>query len=195
MASVGALAKEDEADLKRLAEMKAYLEKKISDSEKEVERLRSMVEIVDSLLADKSFRPVKIPTPTQAEPTADLKRQPSEIWPIATPEGTHLADVQVSESEITLVPDPGIRYDVTSAPLRAFLIARVLDPMHAKDEELARTGQVNPNLILVYEVQDDEGVLKALRVRNYRDPGRLTELRNAMRWTIRRMYEKTLQAR
>ena len=195
MASVGALAKDDEADLKRLAEMKAYLEKKISDSERETERLRSMVEIVDSLLADKSFRPVKIPMPTQAEPTADLKRQPSEIWPITTPEGTHLADVQMSESEITLVPDPKIRYDVTSPPLRAFLIARVLDPMHAKDEELARTGQVNPDLVLVYEVQEEEGILKGLRVRNYRDQGRLTELRNAMRWTIRRMYEKTLQAR
>ena len=195
MASVGALAKDDEADLKRLAEMKAYLEKKISDSEKEIERLRSIVEIVDSLLADKSFRPVKIPMPTQAEPTADLKRQPSEIWPITTPEGTHLADVQMSESEMTLVPDPNIRYDVTSPPLRAFLIAKVLDPMHAKDEDLARTGQVNPNLVLVYEVQEDEGTLKGLRVRNYRDQSRLTELRNAMRWTIRRMYEKTLQAR
>jgi len=192
---VGALAKDDEADLKRLAEMKAYLEKKISDSEKEIERLRSIVEIVDSLLADKSFRPVKIPMPTQAEPTADLKRQPSEIWPITTPEGTHLADVQMSESEMTLVPDPNIRYDVTSPPLRAFLIAKVLDPMHAKDEDLARTGQVNPNLVLVYEVQEDEGTLKGLRVRNYRDQSRLTELRNAMRWTIRRMYEKTLQAR
>jgi len=195
LAGVGALAKEDEADLKRLAEMKAYLEKKISDSEKEIDRLRSMVEIVDSLLADKSFRPVKIPTPMQTEPTADLKRLPSEIWPIATPEGTHLADVQTSESEITLVPDPNIRYDVTSPPLRAFLIARVLDPMHAKDGELARTGQLNPNLILVYELQEDEGILKALRVRNYRDQSRLTELRNAMRWTIRRMYEKTLQPR
>jgi hypothetical protein len=124
-----------------------------------------------------------------------MKRLPSEIWPIATPEGTHLADVQMAESEITLIPDPSIRYDVTSPPLRAFLIARVLDPMHAKDEELARTGQVNPNLVLVYEVQEDEGILKALRVRNYRDAGRLTELRNAMRWTIRRMYEKTLQTR
>ena len=195
MAGVGALAKEDEADLKRLAEMKAYLEKKISDSEKEIERLRSMVEIVDSLLADKSFRHVKILAPTQAEPGADVKRQTSETWPIATPEGTHLADVQMSESEITLVPDPNIRYDVTSPPLRAFLIARVLDPMHAKDEELARTGQLNPSLVLVFEVQEDVGTLKALRVRNYRDQGRLTELRNAMRWTIRRMYEKTLQAR
>jgi hypothetical protein len=195
LVSVGALAKDDEADLKRLAEMKAYLEKKISDSERETERLRSMVEIVDSLLADKSFRRVKIPTLTQAEPAADVRRQPSEIWPIATPEGTHLADVQMSESEITLVPDPKIRYDVTSPPLRAFLIARVLDPMHAKDEEFARTGQVNPALVLVYELQEEEGILKALRVRNYRDQGRLTELRNAMRWTIRRMYEKTLQAR
>jgi hypothetical protein len=194
MPSVGMLA-EDDADLKRLAEMKAYLEKKISDSVKETEKLRSMVEIVDSLLADKSFRRVKIATPAQTAPAAELTKLASEIWPITTPEGTHLADVQTSESEIVLVPDPNIRYDVSSPPLRAFLVSRVLDPMHAKDEELARTGQLSPDLILSYEVQEDRGILKTLHVRNFRDQGRLTELRNAMRWTIRRMYEKTLQTR
>jgi len=49
--------------------------------------------------------------------------------------------------------------------------------------------------MLTYDVQDDGGILKAVRVRNYGDQRRLGELRNAMRWTIRRMYEKTLQTR
>jgi hypothetical protein len=196
---VAELAKEDETDLKRLAEMKAYLEKKIADSEREAERFKSFLEIVDSLLAEKSFRHVKISpdvlTATVAEKIGEVRKDVGEVWPITTPEGIHLADVQTTASELTLVPDPTIKYEVTSPPLRAFLVARVLDPMHAKDQEAARAGQLDANSVLVYEMDDDGGFLKALRVRNYGDQRRLTELRNAIRWTVRRMYEKTLQTR
>ena len=194
-----ALSKEEDSDLKRLAEMKAYLEKKISESERELERLRSFLQAVDSILAEKSFRRVKIPAETQAASTAETLQEreapASEVWPITTPEGVHLADLQIIESELTLVPDPSIKYDVASPPLRAFLLARVLDPMHMKDEESARAGQLGTDKVLAYEVADEGGSLKSLRVRNYGDQRRLTELRNAIRWTVRRMYEKTLQTR
>ena len=195
------LSKEEDSDLKRLAEMKAYLEKKISDSERETERLRSFLQAVDSILAEKSFRHVKLPSEAQAQATAapempgGKERQASEVWPITTPEGVHLADLQITESELMLVPDPNTRYDVASPPLRAFLVARVLDPIHMKDEESTRAGQLSADKVLTYEVAEDGGALKSLRVRNYGDQRRLTELRNAMRWTVRRMYEKTLQTR
>lgn len=193
------LSKEDDLEVKRLAEMKSYLEKKIADFEREIEQLRSFLGVVDSFLAEKSFRHVKISPDIQVavmpEKAEVAKKLVSEVWPIATPEGTHLADLQITESELILVPDPSIKYDVASPPLRAFLIARVLDPMHTKDQEAARTGQLGPDNVLVYEVEEDGGTLKALRVRNYGDQRRLVELRNAMRWTIRRMYEKTLQTR
>jgi hypothetical protein len=196
---VAGLSNEEDSELKRLAEMKAYLEKKISESERETDRLKSFLQAVDSVLAEKSFRRVKIPA--RAEPTSVLEtpqvkeKEAGEVWPITTPEGVHLADLQITESELTFVPDPTIKYDVTSPPLRAFLVARVLDPMHVKDEELAKAGQLSADRILTYEMADDGGALKSLRVRNYGDQRRLTELRNAMRWTVRRMYEKTLQTR
>jgi hypothetical protein len=195
---VAALSREEDSDLRRLAEMKAYLEKKISDSEHETERLKSFLQAVDSVLAEKSFKRVKLPSEAQAAPTLETggkERPTSEVSPITTPEGVHLADLQITESELVLVPDPDTRYDVTSPPLRAFLVARVLDPIHTKDEELARAGQLSPDRVLTYEVVEDGGALKSLRVRNYGDQRRLTELRNAMRWTLRRVYEKTLQTR
>jgi hypothetical protein len=196
---VAELAKEEDSDLKRLAEMKAYLEKKISESERETDRLKSFLQVVDSVLAEKSFRRVKIPGGAEAisvlETPEPKEKQAVQAWPLTTPEGVHLADLQITESDLTLVPDPTIKYDVTSPPLRAFLVARVLDPMRVKDEELAKAGKLTGDRILAYEMADDGGALKSLRVRNYGDQGRLSELRNAMRWTLRRMYEKTVQAR
>lgn len=196
---VAVLSKEEDSDLKRLAEMKAYLERKISKSERETERLKSFLQAVDSVLAEKSFRRVKIPGEAEATSAPEApeakERQAGEVWPITTPEGVHLADLQITESELELLPDPSIRYDVASPPLRAFLVARVLDPMHVKDEESAKAGQLSADRVLAYEMTDDGGALKSLRVRNYGDQRRLTELRNAIRWTVRRMYEKTLQTR
>jgi hypothetical protein len=193
---VASLAKEEEVDVKRLAEMKAYLEKKITECELEAGRLRAFLQIVDSLLAEKSFKPVKIgaetQTPGRLEEPAALT---AETWPITSTDGVHLADIRTSESELTLVPDANIKYEVTSPPLRAFLVARVLDPMQTKDQEAARAGHLNTDKTLTYEIEEDGGNLKLLRVRNYGDQRRLLELRNAMRWTIRRMYEKTLQPR
>jgi hypothetical protein len=193
------LSREEDSDLKRLAEMKAYLEKKISDSERETEQLKSFLRAIDSVLVEKSFRRVKIPSEAQAASAPEVsegkERPTSEVWPITTPEGVHLADLQITESELMLIPDPNARYDVASPPLRAFLVARVLDPIHMKDEELTRAGQLSADRVLTYEVVEDGGALKSLRVRNYGDQRRLTELRNAMRWTVRRMYEKTLQTR
>jgi hypothetical protein len=196
---VTALSKEVDSDLKQLAEMKSYLEKKISDSERETERLRSFLKAVDSVLAEKSFRPVKISAVTETASAPEIRdgteKQAGEVWPIATPEGVHLADLQITESELVLVPDTQVKYDVASAPLRAFLITRVLDPMHLKDDEAARSGHLSEAKILTYNVTDDGGILKSVRVFNYGDQTRLTELRNAIRWTVRRMYEKTLQTR
>ena len=192
------MSKEEDSDLKRLAEMKAYLEKKISESERETDRLRSFLQAVDSILAEKSFRRVRIPAETEAtsapEASESKEELASEVWPITTPEGVHLADLQITDSELALIPDSKIKYEVASPPLRAFFIARVLDPMHTKDEESAKAGQLVAEKVLTYEISDDGGALKSLRVRNYGDQRRLTELRNAIRWTVRRMYEKTLQA-
>jgi len=196
---VAALSNEEDSDLKRLAEMKSYLEKKISESERETERLRSFLQAVDSILAEKSFRRVRIPAETEAVSALEISgakdRQTGEIWPITTPEGVHLADLQITDYELALVPDSRIKYEVTSPPLRAFFIARVLDPMHMKDEESAKAGQLAADKVLTYEISDDDGALKSLRVHNYGDQRRLIELRNAIRWTVRRMYEKTVQTR
>lgn len=196
---VSKLSKEEDSDIKRLAEMKAYLEKKISESERETERLKSFLQAVDSVLAEKSFRRVKLPAQAESTPAPErpdaIERQAGEVWPITTPEGVHLADLKITESELMLLPDPSVKYEVTSPPLRAFLVARVLDPMHAKDEESAKAGQLSADRVLAYEITDDGGALKVLRVQNYGDQSRLTELRNAIRWTLRRMYEKTLQTR
>jgi hypothetical protein len=62
--------------------------------------------------------------------------------------------------------------------------------MLTKDKEAATAGTLPPDNMLTYEVEQEGGRLKAIMIRNYGDDRRLLELKNAIRWTLRRMYEK-----
>ncbi|MEM4420430.1 MAG: hypothetical protein QXM21_07230, partial [Candidatus Caldarchaeum sp.] len=56
----------EDAEVKRLAELKTYLEQRLSDLEKEAEAVRSLLELVDRELVAKSFKKAQ-PPPEPAE--------------------------------------------------------------------------------------------------------------------------------
>jgi hypothetical protein len=172
--------------------MKSFLERRIKQQEEEVDSLRSFLEVVDSLLAERSFRPVEIPTATQTavRPKA-ATGGPSDSVPVITTDGISIASIQIDRDGMHVIPQPDLKLDSNSPPLRAFLLGKVLDPMQTKDREAASSGAIPPENILSYELEQEDGFLKAIHIRNYGDDRRLLELKNAIRWTLRRMYEKT----
>ncbi len=177
---------------KKLAEMKSFLERRIRQQEEEVNYLRSFVEVVDSLLAERSFRHVDIGTPVEtAQKPAVVARTPSDNIPIMTADGVRIASVLIEKGALHVVPEPNVMLDSNSPPLRSFLIAKVLEPMQTKDKEAASAGTISPDNILTYNLEQEDDRLKAVHVQNYGDDRRLLELKNAIRWTLRRMYEKT----
>jgi len=194
----------EEETVKKLAEAKAYLEKRISELEGEISRLRSFLDAVDVTLTEKSFKraeaPKTLPPPFAMPPTAPVAPPPTgpapspyqQAYPLKTVTGVHLADVYVSDRELKVVSAPNMKYDVNSPPLRAFLIGRVLEPMQSKDRESARTGELSAERILSYRIEQDGNLLKTIVIANYGDERRLLELKNAIRWTLRRTYEKSV---
>jgi len=194
----------EEETVKKLAEAKAYLEKRIGELEGEISRLRSFLDAVDVTLTEKSFKraevPKTLPPPFAMPPTVPPAPPPGapapspyqQAYPLKTVTGVHLADVYVSDRELKVVSAPNMKYDVNSPPLRAFLIGRVLEPMQTKDRESARTGELSAEKILSYRIEQDGNLLKTIVIINYGDERRLLELKNAIRWTLRRIYEKSV---
>ena len=171
--------------------MKSFLERRIKQQEEEVGYLRSFLEVVDSLLAERSFRRVEI-TPTPEPPARRTESGPApDSIPITTTDGVRIASMSVGPHTIEVVPEATVNLDSNSPPLRSFLVAKVLEPMLTKDKEAATAGSLLPDNMLTYDVEQEGGRLKAIVVRNYGDDRRLLELKNAIRWTLRRMYEKT----
>ncbi len=58
--------------------------------------------------------------------------------------------------------------------------------------EFLRKHEVQPEKVMSYTIDQEAGVLKELRVKYYRDARRLNEIKDKVRWTFRRMYEKTI---
>src|SRR5467141_3284997 len=90
------------------------------------------------------------------------------------------------------IPETLAAIDANAPPLRSFLVGKVLEPLHVKDEESTRKQELSPDRVLSYEIDREANSLKQIHVKNYGDERRLNELKNALRWTFRRMYEKTI---
>ncbi len=175
---------------KKLAELKAYLEKKLAEHEDEMKTLRSFLETVDNLLAEKSYRKIEIPRSVMEAVARGPGTQQGQV--ITTMSGVALAEVFVEGSDLRIVPSPVLKLDSNAAPLKAFLLGKVLEPMRTGDEEAARKHGLSPDKVLSYRVDQEAGIFRQLQIVNFGDERRLNEIRNAVRWALRKMYEKTI---
>ena len=175
---------------RKLAELKAYLQKKLGEHEEEIKTIRSFLDAVDALLAEKSYRKIEIPRSVMEAVARAPAAQPGQL--ITTMSGVVLAEVFVEGQELRVVPSASLKLDVNAAPLRAFLVGKGLEPMRVGDEEAARKRGLSPDKVLSYKVDQEGSLFRQLQVTNYGDERRLNEIRNAVRWALRKMYEKTV---
>src|SRR2546428_13834787 len=107
--------------------------------------------------------------------------------------GVLFADLKIQGLDFRIILNEKFRFDVISPPLKSFLLAKVLEPMQARDVEAAHKGELSPHNVLSFNVDQEGTLLKEGWVKNYGDDRRLNERRNAVRWTFRRSYEKTIR--
>jgi hypothetical protein len=191
-----------EEEVRKLAETKATIEKRIRRLEDEIKNLRSVLDVVNSTLAEKSFRraeiaskPEVLQTPPSTKEVTVLppKVQYKQVVPLKTATGTLLAQMQIGDDVVRVTPAEGVPLNVTTPPFQAFLVSRILEPMQAKDKEAVRTGEVSPEKAFSFNVVQDGDIVREIVISNYRDPKRLQEIKTSLRWTFEKMYEKTVR--
>lgn len=183
---------EDER-LRRLAEARSYLQRRIEELESELELLKLLSNLVDAALSQESFvRASELPReapPLQAVPArlADLGALLSEST-VVSREGRELAKLSVYERGV--VVKPSIDLPLDSPPLKSFFVAKILEGYKRRDEELVRAGELEGEEVFDYEIEEEGGLVKEIRIRNYRERRRLDEIRSALRWTLNRVLER-----
>jgi len=198
--------------IKRLADLKAFIQQRVSQLEEDLDKLKSIMAVVDGVLAERSLKPAEPARPIQlqiappmpspatptvvptAAPTATPVAIPSpeykQMIPLKTSAGILLAKMYVSENIMRVVPLEETRFAVNTPPFQAFLINRVLESMQNRDRELVRTGTLTPDRALSYRILQEGDTVTEIIVQNYGDEKRLREIKTSLRWTLEKIYEK-----
>ena len=183
--------KEDEETVRRLAEFKALLERRVGEAETELKGLRVLLEYVDSSLLEKGFRKAKVlrPPETVMETPPRRPEDYERVVPLKTVGGNLLANLYIAEDSMRVVLAEEKDFNVNTPPFMSFLVERVLAKMQEKDLEAAESGEITPEKILSYDISRDGDEIREITIRNVRDE-RSRELKSTIRWTLEKMYEK-----
>lgn len=230
-------------EIKRAAEIREWLVRLISDRHEELEKLRTILSLVDSMLKLGSFKaasslndissPRLDPTNLFSSPehrgisshpeskqsvVSDIAKPNNQVTPpyiehkrsefspttsdssgpqIETKElhrvkdNLLLAKAEFTTQFVDIVPAQDILLSTNTPPFRSFFLGRILDGMKVKDEEKARNSQIKDSECLTYAVEEsDNGMIRKIRINNYREKERLSEIFNTCAWVFSRMIEK-----
>jgi len=197
----------EEDKMRKIAELRTMLEKRVNQLQIEVEQLRALLDFVNSALIEKGFKKPEItkpatpapiteemappspPSPALTEETAPPVLEYAQAIPIKTVTGELLANMYLNEDSLRVVIAQNREFTVDTPPFMAFLVERVLAKMQEKDRESASAGEIPPDKILSYEIIKDGDVIRELNIRNT-GAERARELKSTIRWTLEKMYEK-----
>jgi len=181
------MAEEDK--VKRIAKLRTILEKRLQETEMELEGLRALLEFTDSVLLEVGFKRAEIPKPAPPVPPKPTAKR-EEAIPIRTVTGELLANIHIEGEHVRIVPVEQRDFNINTPPFSSFFVEGVLTKMQNKDREAAMKGEIPPEKVLLYDVTLEGDLIREITIRNV-TPERLQDIKSAIRWTLEKMYEKT----
>ena len=172
-----------EREVKKAAELKLWLEGRISELEDEIGRLKETLEYVDATLRATTFKPALEMMADEKEVVEmrELKRDKG---------GQVMASASVTLESVSIEPKQGVVLKSNTSPFKSFLLDKILQGMKSKDLELAASGKLAEGTELRFDVDEKDGTITRLVIENYRDKSRLNEILSTVSWTFSRMLEK-----
>ncbi len=190
--------KSDAEKLKKLADFRQRLEKRIEETSAELEELLGLLELTDAVLLDKGFKRAEVAKPIveSAEPAAPVKSvkappavEYESVVPLKTVTGDLLANLYSGKDSLRVILADNKRFNVNTPPFMQFLVERVFIRMQDKDRQSVGAGELEPDKIFSFKIVQDGEVLREIDVENISED-RLRELKSSIRWTLEKMYEK-----
>ena len=188
-------------ETKRLLQFKETIEQRMAELEAEAADLRAAMAAIDNMIVVEGFRTPTVPKdipqpePRTETPQAETLQPESfeEGMSITSKDGAVLGRMKVEGKDLVFEPQSEYEFKTDIPPFQSFLVERVLANMSSTDRERAVNGEIDQSEILEYEVNEEDGVLRELHVRNYGGERRLREINSSLRWTFDKMYDKIRQ--
>jgi len=191
------MSENEREKIKKIAKLRALLEKRVEDMETELNGLKTLLSMIDTTLLNQSFKRAEITksiqtTPKQEKSQSTPSNSQKRGTPLKTVTGDLLAQIFIEKDivQITLAEDKN--FDINTPPFTSFFVERVLAKMQEKDKENANKGSLDPEKIVSFDIKQDQNILREISIRNLR-PERTRELKSSIRWTLEKMYERMKQ--
>lgn len=180
----------EQEKIKKMAEFRTVLEKRVKELEVELEGLKAMLEFANDTLLKKGFKKAEVTKTPSVLPEAPLQvEEYEETIPLNTTEGEFLANLYIGKDSMRVMLADDKNFNVNTPPFMQFLVERVLAKMQERDRESVRTGEMTSDKIISYNIMREGDTIREITIRNA-SVERIRELKSSLRWTLEKMYEK-----
>ncbi|BDR91624.1 hypothetical protein [Vulcanisaeta souniana] len=173
----------DNADVKKLLELRDKLDNRIRELQEELNLLNEIKNVLDNIIKSQSIVPA---TELVGKPQ-DLGRLVETREIRSRTNNELLGTVEIYEGGVSIKPIKPFSKDVTA--FRRFFRDKILEGFKQEDDKLVRDGQLRREEAFNYEIKLDGDNVVNIIIRNYRNDERLREIIRAIRWTLERVLK------
>jgi len=188
--------------IKKLADFRQRLEKRIEEISAELEELLVLLEFADATLLDEGFKRAEVgqPSPLESLPASPIPDASTRVavppvvehepaMPLKSATGDLLATLCTGKDSLHIILAEDKEFNVNTPPFLQFLVERVLIRMQDKDRQAVESGELEPDKMLSFKIVQDGNILREIFIENT-SGDRTRELKSTIRWTLEKMYEK-----
>ena len=187
---------EEKETIKKIAKLRATLEKRIEAMEAELDEMKTLLSLIDTTLLKESFKraeiskTIQLPQKQETPPPSVMPQKRGV--PLRTVTGDLLAELYTEKDSMQIVLAKDKNFDINTPPFTSFFVERVLAKMEEKDKEDTKEGKLAPENILKFSIKQDGNIIREITLHNLRRE-RSRELKSSIRWTLEKMYERMKQ--
>ena len=178
-----------EENLRDILELREWISEEIEKREKEIDRFRQNLRILDSLVKQSSFS--KASSLVSNKQSLQQSQQTSSVIPIKTQDNKILANAHVTADELVIIPSEDVILDMETHPFKSFFLGRIIGGMENQDKLDAQNGKIPQNTAISCLVNKDGNRIREILIKNYRQKERVNEIINTVTWSFSRMIENS----
>ena len=168
-----------------ILELKDQLAGKIAKYLEEIEKLEKNISILNTILKQSSFTKA-------SDLTLDTEKKKDVIPVIKNSDGSTIANVFVSDDQLSIVLDENISLNSETPPLKTFFIDRIIGEMKNKDNQEVEKGKIRKDDVIDCVISNNGSAIREIIIKNYRQKERVDEIINTATWSLTRMLENSV---
>ena len=173
--------------IRDMLELKEELTEKIIKYREQIEKLERNISVFDTILKQSSFTKASELT---RNATKTIKQE-RKVAITKNSDGTTIANVFVTNDEVSIVLEDNVTLDPETPPLKSFFIDRIIGEMKKKDIQQVESGKIKKDDVINCIINNSGSKIREIIIKNYRQKERVDEIINTATWSLTRMIENS----